>query len=119
MPTLKFALADDGIAVVTLAHPPVNAMDAHLLEELANLFEGLVLTAQQAAVIGRWTCVRPARSQERARSRSIKRRLIDALNEAFGTSCSRGRWSPRHRPCHAGADPALCADWRPWPSRCR
>src|SRR5258707_14412320 len=46
------AARDDGIAVVTLAHPPVNAMDARLLEELANLFEGLAADrAVHAAVI--------------------------------------------------------------------
>jgi len=41
MSTLKLAIAKDGIAVVTLGNPPMNAMDAVLLEELANLFEGL------------------------------------------------------------------------------
>jgi len=52
MPTLKFALRDEGIALVTLANPPMNTMDAGLLEELAVLFEGLAAdSAVRAAVI--------------------------------------------------------------------
>ena len=52
MSTLKLSVANDGIAVVTLANPPMNAMDAALLEKLANLFEGLAADrAVRAAVI--------------------------------------------------------------------
>ena len=52
MSALKLTIAADGIAVVTLANPPINAMDAGLLEQLANLFEGLAADrAVRAAVI--------------------------------------------------------------------
>ena len=34
MSTLKLSIAKDGIAVVSLASPPINAMDAALLEKL-------------------------------------------------------------------------------------
>ena len=45
-------LTPDGIAVVTLSNPPVNAMDAPLLEELTGLFEGLgAEAAVRAAVV--------------------------------------------------------------------
>ena len=41
MSRLNLTVHADGIAVVTLTHPPVNALDAPLFEELAGLFEGL------------------------------------------------------------------------------
>ena len=40
MPTLRVE-RDGTIAVVTLAQPPANAMDAASLNELADVFEGL------------------------------------------------------------------------------
>ena len=46
MSTLKIA-DSDGIAVVTFARPPVNAMDSASLEELTSTFERL---AEDAAV---------------------------------------------------------------------
>ena len=52
MNRLDLTLHSDGIAVVTLTDPPVNAMDASLLEELTGVFEGLgAETAVRAAVI--------------------------------------------------------------------
>src|SRR6188474_905961 len=89
MSTLNLTHADDGIAVVTLAHPPVNAMDAPLLEELANLFEGLAADrAVRAAVIA---ADGPAFSAglnlktTPGLDRLGQRRLVDALNDGFGT----------------------------------
>jgi enoyl-CoA hydratase/carnithine racemase len=52
MNRLDLTLHNDGIAVVTLSDPPMNTMDAPLLEELCGLFEGLgAAAAVHAAVI--------------------------------------------------------------------
>jgi len=77
------------IAIVTLDHPPMNVMDATLLEELSGLFEGLAADETvRAAVIA---------AEGRAFSAGLdlkvvpnldrlgRRRLIDALNDCFGT----------------------------------
>lgn len=119
MSTLKFAVAADGIAVVTLAHPPVNAMDAPLLEELANLFEGLAADrAVRAAVIA---AEGPAFSagldlkRVPDLDRLGQRRLVDALNEAFGTLYAWPKPLVAAVNGHAiagGLILALCADWR-------
>lgn len=89
MSSLTLTVAGDGVAVVTLANPPINAMDAGLLEKLANLFGGLAAdSAIRAAVI---TADGPAFSAglnlktTPGLDRLGQRRLIDALNESFGT----------------------------------
>src|SRR5262245_27269469 len=112
-------LTPDGIAVVTLSNPPVNAMDAPLLEELTGLFEGLAAeTAVRAAVIT---------GQGRAFSAGLnlktvpdldrlgQRRLIDALNDCFGTLYAWPKPLIAAVNGHAiagGLILALCADWR-------
>src|SRR4029450_13866640 len=69
--------------------PRITAMDAALLEKLANLFEGLAADrAVRAAVI---TADGPAFSAGLnlktvpGLDRLGQRRLVDALNEGFGT----------------------------------
>ena len=119
MSTLKLAIAKDGIAVVTLANPPMNAMDAVLLEELANLFEGLAADrAVRAAVI---VADGPAFSAGLnlktvpGLDRLGQRRLVDALNDSFGTLYAWPKPLVAAVNGHAiagGLILALCADWR-------
>ena len=89
MTTLKLSFPNEGIALVTLAHPPMNAMDAGLLEELSALFEGLAADPSvRAAVIA---ADGPAFSAGLnlktvpSLDRLGQRRLVDALNKGFGT----------------------------------
>jgi enoyl-CoA hydratase len=119
MSTLKLAVAKNGIAVVTLANPPMNAMDAALLEEMANLFEGLAADrAVRAAVI---TADGPAFSAglnlktTPGLDRLGQRRLVDALNNGFGTLYAWPKPLVAAVNGHAiagGLILALCADWR-------
>ena len=119
MSTLKLTVANDGIAVVTLANPPINAMDAALLEKLANLFEGLAADrAVRAAVIA---ADGPAFSAgldlktTPGLDRLGQRRLIDALNDGFGTLYGWPKPLVAAVNGHAiagGLILALCADWR-------
>ena len=119
MSTLKLTLAKDGIAVVTLANPPINAMDAALLEKLANLFEGLAADrAVRAAVIA---ADGPAFSAGLdlktvpSLDRLGQRRLVDALNDSFGTLYAWPKPLVAAVNGHAiagGLILALCADWR-------
>jgi enoyl-CoA hydratase len=119
MSPLKLTIARDGIAVVSLAQPPVNAMDAHLLEELANLFEGLAADPSvRAAVIA---AEGPAFSAGLnlkivpKLDRLGQRRLIDALNDSFGTLYGWPKPLVAAVNGHAiagGLILALCADWR-------
>lgn len=119
MSTLKLTVAENGIAVVTLANPPMNAMDAPLLEKLANLFEGLAADrAVRAAVI---VAEGPAFSAGLnlktvpGLDRLGQRRLIDALNDSFGTLYAWPKPLVAAVNGHAiagGLILALCADWR-------
>jgi enoyl-CoA hydratase len=119
MSNLKLTVANDGIAIVTLAKPPMNAMDAGLLEELANLFEGLAADrAVRAAVI---TADGPAFSAGLdlktvpGLDRLGQRRLVDALNDGFGTLYAWPKPLVAAVNGHAiagGLILALCADWR-------
>ncbi len=109
----------DGIAVVTLARPPMNTMDAPLLEELAALFERLAADgAVRAAVIA---------AEGRAYSAGLdlksvpdldkpgQRRLIRALNDGFGSLYAWPKPLVAAVNGHAiagGLILALCADWR-------
>jgi enoyl-CoA hydratase/carnithine racemase len=89
MSTLKLSVANGGIAVVTLANPPMNAMDATLLEKLANLFEGLA--ADRSIRAGVVVADGPAFSAGLdlktvpSLDRLGQRQLVDALNDGFGT----------------------------------
>jgi enoyl-CoA hydratase/carnithine racemase len=119
MSALKLTIAADGIAVVTLANPPINAMDAGLLEQLANLFEGLAADcAVRAAVIA---ADGPAFSAglnlktTPGLDRLGQRRLVDALNDGFGTLYAWPKPLVAAVNGHAiagGLILALCADWR-------
>jgi enoyl-CoA hydratase len=119
MSALKLTIAGDGIAVVTLANPPINAMDAGLLEQLANLFEGLAADrAVRAAVIA---ADGPAFSAglnlktTPGLDRLGQRRLVDALNDGFGTLYAWPKPLVAAVNGHAiagGLILALCADWR-------
>ncbi len=119
MSTLDLTFAKDGIAVVTLAAPPMNAMDAPLLEELANLFDGLAADrAVRAAVIA---AEGPAFSAgldlktTPGLDRPGQRRLVDALNDGFGTLYAWPKPLVAAVNGHAiagGLILALCADWR-------
>jgi enoyl-CoA hydratase len=119
MSTLKLSIANGGIAVVTLANPPMNAMDAPLLEKLANLFEGLAADrAVRAAVLA---ADGPAFSAgldlktTPGLDRQGQRRLIDALNGSFGALYGWPKPLVAAVNGHAiagGLILALCADWR-------
>ena len=119
MTSLNLSFPDEGIALVTLARPPMNAMDADLLEELAALFEGLAADRSvRAAVIA---ADGPAFSAGLdlktvpALDRLGQRRLVDALNEAFGTLYGWPKPLVAAINGHAiagGLILALCADWR-------
>jgi enoyl-CoA hydratase/carnithine racemase len=119
MSALKLSFAGDGIAVVTLANPPINAMDAAVLEKLANLFEGLAADrAVRAAVIA---ADGPAFSAglnlktTPGLDRLGQRRLVDALNDCFGTLYAWPKPLVAAVNGHAiagGLILALCADWR-------
>ena len=119
MSNLRLTFAGDGIAVITLANPPINAMDAGLLEQLANLFEGLAADrAVRAAVIA---ADGPAFSAglnlktTPGLDRLGQRRLVDALNDGFGTLYGWPKPLVAAVNGHAiagGLILALCADWR-------
>jgi enoyl-CoA hydratase len=85
---LKFTRQAE-IAMVTLDHPPMNVMDATLLEELAGLFEGLAAEETvRGAVIAAEGRAFSAGLDLKAipgLDRLGRRRLIDALNDCFGT----------------------------------
>lgn len=119
MSALKLTFSGDGIAVVTLANPPINAMDAALLEKLANLFEGLAADrAVRAAVIvadGPAFCVGLNLKATPGLDRLGQRRLVDALNHCFGTLYAWPKPLVAAVNGHAiagGLILALCADWR-------
>jgi enoyl-CoA hydratase/carnithine racemase len=119
MSTLKLSVAKDGIAVVTLANPPMNVMDGTLLEKLANLFEGLAADrAVRAAVIAAEGSAFSAGLDLKTTpglDRLGQRRLIDALNDSFGTLYAWPKPLVAAVNGHAiagGLILALCADWR-------
>jgi enoyl-CoA hydratase len=119
MSTLKLSFAPHGVAVVTLANPPINAMDAALLEELANLFEGLAADPTvRAAVIAAEGLAFSAGLDLKTTpglDRLGQRRLVDALNDGFGTLYAWPKPLVAAVNGHAiagGLILALCADWR-------
>jgi enoyl-CoA hydratase len=119
MSAVSYSLQDDGVAVVILANPPMNAMQSGLLEELATLFEGLAVNpAVRAAVIvgeGRAFSAGLDLKQVPQLDRPGKRRLVDALNDCFGTLYA---WpkplvaAVNGHTIAGGLILALCADWR-------
>src|SRR5215813_12657018 len=119
MPTVTYSLQDDGIALVVLANPPMNVMQAGLLEELATLFEGLAANpAVRAAVIaaeGRAFSAGLDLKHVPGLDRLGQRRLVDALNDCFGTLYAWPKPLVAAVNGHAiagGLILALCADWR-------
>lgn len=117
--TLRLSLRTDGIAIVTLARPPMNAMDAGSLEEMAALFEGLEADrAVRAAVItgaGRAFSAGLDLKTVPDLDRAGRRRLVDALNACFGTLYAWPKPLIAAVNGHAiagGLILALCADWR-------
>jgi enoyl-CoA hydratase len=119
MSRLTHTVDADGIAVVTLSHPPVNTMDAPLLEELAALFEGLATdTAVRGAVIageGRAFSAGLDLKLVPTLDRLGQRRLVDALNDGFGTLYAWPKPLVAAVNGHAiagGLILALCGDWR-------
>ena len=89
MSTLRYELDADGIAVVTLANPPMNALTAGLLEEIAALFARLADDpAVRAAVItgaGRAFSAGLDLKLAPSLDEAGQRRLILALNDCYGT----------------------------------
>ena len=87
MPALKL-VRHNGVAVVTLDYPPVNALDSVLLRELAELFAKLARDRSIGAAV--------ITSEKRSFSAGLnlkvardlglegQRRLIAALNDCFG-----------------------------------
>ncbi len=119
MSTLKLSVANGGIAVVTLANPPMNTMDATLLEKLANLFEGLAAdrSIRAAVVVADGPAFSAGLDLKAVPSldRLGQRRLVDALNDGFGTLYAWPKPLVAAVNGHAiagGLILALCADWR-------
>jgi enoyl-CoA hydratase len=119
MPTITYSLEDDGIALVVLANPPMNTMRASFLEELATLFEGLAANpAVRGAVIaadGRAFSAGLDLKEVPGLDRLGQRRLVDALNDCFGTLYAWPKPLVAAVNGHAiagGLILALCADWR-------
>src|SRR5688500_14618951 len=118
MSTLKLSIANGGIAVVTLANPPMNTMDATLLEKLANLFEGLAAggSIRPAVVVADGPACSAGLDLKTVPSldRLGQRRLVDALNDGFGTLYAWPKPLVAAVNGHAiagGLILALCADW--------
>lgn len=118
MTKLKLSRAD-GVAVVTLAAPPMNALDAPLLEDLGRLFAEMAADAAvRAAVIageGRAFSAGLDLKSAPTLDRAGQRRLVDALNGAFGTLYGWPKPLVAAIQGHAiagGLILALCADWR-------
>jgi len=119
MNILDLLIRPDGIAVVTLINPPMNTMDAPLLEQLTRLFvrlaadtdvRGAVITGQgRAFSAGLNLKIVPGLD------RLGQRRLIDAMNDCFGTLYGWPKPLIAAVNGHAiagGLILALCADWR-------
>lgn len=117
--TIRLSKRSDGIAVVTLARPPMNAMDAGLLEELAALFDDLEADGDvRAAVItGEGRAFSAGLDLKTVPDLDLtgRRRLVDALNRSFGTLYAWPKPLVAAVNGHAiagGLVLALCADWR-------
>lgn len=117
--TLRTAAPNDGIAVVTLANPPMNTMDSPMLEELAATFDRLAADAQVRAVV---LAAEGAAFSAGLDLKTVpdldvagQRRLIAALNDSFGTLYAFPKPLVAAVNGHAiagGMIVALAADWR-------
>ena len=119
MSRLNLTVHADGIAVVTLTDPPVNALDAPLLEELAGLFEGLAAepSVRAAVLTGEGRAFSAGLDLKRVPELDWlgRRRLVDAMNECFGALYAWPKPLVAAVNGHAiagGMILALCADWR-------
>jgi enoyl-CoA hydratase len=119
MTRLDLTLHADGIAVVTLCDPPLNIMDAALLEELTGLFDGLGTepAVRAAVIVGRGRAFSAGLNLKSVPEldRLGQRRLVDALNDCFGTLYAWPKPLVAAVNGHAiagGLILALCADWR-------
>lgn len=119
MSRLNLFVRTDGVAIVTLAHPPMNTMDAPLLEEMTSLFEGLAgePTVRAAVVTGAGRAFSAGLDLKLVPEldRLGQRRLVDGLNDCFGTLYAWPKPLVAAVNGHAiagGLILALCADWR-------
>lgn len=119
MTSFKVATQGDGIVVVTFARPPVNAMDAGLLEELAALFDRLAGDpGVRAGVItgeGRVFSAGLDLKLLPTLDKAGQHRLIAAMNDGFGTLYAWPKPLVVAVNGHAiagGTVVALCGDWR-------
>ena len=118
MNTLKIAHSE-GIAVVTFARPPVNAMDSASLEELTSTFERLAddATVKAAVLTGEGNAFSAGLDLKTVPNLDLagQHRLIAALNDSFGTLYAWPKPLVAAVNGHAmagGLVAALCADWR-------
>lgn len=119
MTPLKVSIRASGVAVVAFAKPPVNAMDAALLEELAALFDRLATdpTVRAAVLIGEGKAFSAGLDLKLlpALDAAGQRRLIAAMNDGFGTLYAWPKPLVTAINGHAiagGTVVALCGDWR-------
>ena len=120
MSTLKLALANDGIAVVTLANPPMNAMDARAARRssptCSKAWPPIASSAPRSiAADGPAFSAGLDLKTVPGLDRLGQRRLIDALNDGFGTLYAWPKPLVAAVNGHAiagGLILALCADWR-------
>lgn len=119
MTHLKVCTGATGIAVVTFARPPMNAMDAAMLEELAALFDRLAgdPVVRAAVVIGEGKAFSAGLDLKLLPKLGVaeQRRLVAAMNDGFGTLYAWPKPLVTAINGHAiagGMVVALCGDWR-------
>lgn len=119
MSHLKSTLQDDGIAVVTFARPPMNAMDSEMLEEIAALFDRLASdrSVRAAVLTGEGRAFSAGLDLKLLPTLDIaaQHRLIAAMNDGFGTLYAWPKPLVTAINGHAiagGMVVALCGDWR-------
>jgi len=119
MPNLKLSIEEGGVAVATLTNPPINALDAPLLEEMAAMFDGLATDPSVRAGVlageGRAFSAGLDLKTVPELDRPGQRRLVEALNACIGTLYAWPKPLVAAVNGHAiagGLILALCADWR-------
>jgi len=119
MTHLKASIQGNGIAVVSFARPPMNAMDSAMLEGLAALFDRLAgdPVVRAAVLIGEGKAFSAGLDLKLLPNLDIaeQRRLIAAMNEGFGTLYAWPKPLVTAINGHAiagGMVVALCGDWR-------
>jgi enoyl-CoA hydratase len=119
MTDLKLTLHDDGVAVVSMAKPPMNVMDASLLEGLAALFDRLAAdnAVRAAVLVGEGKAFSAGLDLKVVPTLDLpgQHRLIAAMNDGFGTLYAWPKPLVTAINGHAiagGMVVALCGDWR-------